>query len=51
MAYKYLMFVLIIISRKVAETQNLKLTFEIVIDFEIDYLLNNTNSLATTSVM
>ena len=49
------MFVLIIISRKVAETQNLKLTFEIVIDFEIDfeidYLLNNTNSLATTSVI
>ena len=45
------MFVLIVMSRKVAETENLKLTFEIVIDFEIDYLLNKTNSFATTSVM
>ena len=45
------MFVLIVMSRKVAETQNLKLTFEIVIEFEIDYLLNKTNSFATTSVM
>ena len=45
------MFVLIVIARKVAETQNLKLTFEIVLEFELDYLLNKTNSLATTSVM
>lgn len=45
------MFVLIVMSRKVAETQNLKLTFEIVIEFEIDYLFNKTNSLATTSVI
>jgi hypothetical protein len=45
------MFVLIVMSRKVAETENLKLTFEIVIEFEIDYLLNKTNSFATTSVM
>jgi hypothetical protein len=45
------MFMLIVMSRKVAETQSLKLTFEIVIDFEIDYLFNNTNSLATTSVI
>jgi hypothetical protein len=45
------MFVLIVISRKVAETQNLKLTFEIVLEFELAYLLNKTNSLATTSVI
>ena len=49
------MFVLIEMSRRVAETENLKLTFEIVIDFEIEfelaYLLNKTNSFATTSVM
>lgn len=48
---KFKMFVLIVISRKVAETQSLKLTFEIVIEFELDYLLNNTNSFATTSVI
>ena len=45
------MFVLIVMSRKVAETENLKLTFEIEIEFEIDYLFNKTNSFATTSVM
>jgi len=47
------MFMSIVMSRKVAETQSLKLTFEIVIEFELelDYLLNNTNSLATTSVI
>lgn len=55
MANKYLMFVLIVMSRKVAETENLKLILEIVrsfgIDFELAYLLNKTNSFATTSVM
>lgn len=49
------MFVLFVMSHKVAETENLKLILEIVrsfgIEFEIDYLLNNTNSLATTSVI
>ena len=45
------MFVLIEMSRKVAETQNLKLIFEFDFVLELDYLFNNTNSLTITSVI
>jgi hypothetical protein len=45
------MFMLIVMSCKDAETQNLKLIFEIDLVLELHYLFNNTNSLATTSVI